>query len=281
MLLPIAYISAFALSAFQPEVKLLGALAIPCSAEILAEADSSRSPACYSVNAGHPLRLDLDAGDSGDRINAWRFGIRAVGNAVGSASGQYIDGAGRESWTHDFTLPRSGDKTRMYEVAVEIESGVAHEERVFHIENVVRQKSESAWTIAGTNIRLGPSGCWKEAPEILVALSLQSCTDKSRALKAVAANLIGGISLREYVTHSIEVYSRAGVWRVGQRRPIPAALGEGERVILVQTIGPRVSSVNKYFIHDGPRVVIVTSYGNGIDAPDPGAWLSLTAADHE
>jgi hypothetical protein len=281
MILPIACLSAFVLIAFQPEVRLLGAQSVPCSAEFLAAGESGTSPTCYSVNAGHPLRLDLDTADSSDRINAWRFGVRSIESGVTVASGQYIDGAGRESWNHDFTLPRDDDTTTSYEVTLEIESGDARAQRVFYIENVVRQKTESAWTIAGTNIRLGPSGCWKETPEILTALTLQSCTDNALVLKAVVANLAGGISLQQYVSNSIEVYSRAGIWRVGKRRPIPAALGEGERVILVQTIGPSVRSLNKYFMHDGPRVVVVTSYGNGIDAPDPGEWLSVKHGSHD
>jgi hypothetical protein len=278
MIFPIACLSALALAAFQPEVKLLGAQSIPCSADILATGASSTSPTCYSVNAGHPLRLDLDTADSGDRINAWRYGVRSIGSGVTVASGQYMDKAGRESWNHDFTLPRNDSVTTAYAVNLEMESGDARAERVFHIENVIRQRSETAWTIAGTNVRLGPSGCWKETPEILLALSLQSCTDKSQALKAVAANLADGTSLQQYVTNSIEVYSRAGVWRVEQRRPIPAALGEGEKVVLTQTIGPSVHSVTKYFIHDGPRVVVVSSYGVGVDGPDPDEWLSVGAS---
>ena len=73
MIFPVAYLSALALAAFQPEMRLLGAQSVPCSADILATGVSGTSPTCYSVNAGHPLRLDLDTADSGLMVErkAW------------------------------------------------------------------------------------------------------------------------------------------------------------------------------------------------------------------
>lgn len=258
-------------------IKLLGAQRVACAnAE-----ENSDGLACYSVNAGHPMRIRIASTDERRRITAGRYFVKASSTSKALRSGQFIDGKGRDEWHTDLELPSNEEKTTSYDLFVEAESDGRHIERTFRIMNVAHGRSDAAWTIAGTSIRLAPSGCWHEVREVMMTLSLESCDKKLNAIKAVVVSPARGLTLQQYVTNSVEVYSRRETWAVSRRGPLPSYLGEGEMLELAQTIGEKQQLINKYFLRSGEKIVVVTRYYSDHKPPasDDVSWLTVPALE--
>lgn len=188
-----------------------------------------------------------------------------------------MDAKGKEVWLADLDLPVG--RASLLKINVDIDTPAGHFERILYVQGIERSESDNSWLVPGTDIRLTPEGCWHEKHDIAMTLSLEACDDPSQSIKAVVVDPRVGVTMQQYVTNSVEAYSRLGTWRVKQRQPLPPSLGIGERLDLVQTIGGESRHIDKFFIAQRDKITIVSRYraSDARQSDQSTAWLLVAS----
>ncbi|GEM_PF-6327219 len=265
-----------------PVVGIDGARPVDCHALLLLTAIRP-AQACFLADPDGDLALRVEAQGAG-AIHALRHAVTdIIGPGQATSSGIAVDGREQPVWTVPLALPRSAAgplspvgqnddaapsparepaRPGLYRIGVELDgdAGSVEHDLVLAVPPPGTIRIGQVWPVPGTALRFAPDGCWVEAEDPVVTLSLRACADPSLAVKLVVVTPPQWLGLEQYVTNSVEAYSRTGIWHVEKRRSMTAGRNGQVSLSLKQTIAGKTTSLVKEFIGREGKFVVVTGY---------------------
>jgi hypothetical protein len=264
-------ILAQASSAQSVDTTLLGAKPTECWKGL--SSDTPEFAGCYTTTDGPALRVALKTNES-TGIMSWRYIVTRLGDDTETSSGNFLKGGAPQTWNEVVPVPITEGLRPLYELRLFVEIGTAYVTRVMYVESVGQTTARHTWRLADTKIVLHPVGCWKRETAPLMNLVLTACSRKSSAIKAVLVSPARGLTLKQYVTNSIDLYSRTGIWHVKRRTTAPSNLGSGELLELTQFTGKTNQSIVKLFLEQDDKIAIVSIY-NSDESTDVSDWVGI------
>lgn len=250
-------------------VGLKGADSAACAAAVNAEA-------CFVARSSVSISLEVRSSDGNSTIHSVRYGMFEFEKSAVIASGEQIDGKGQSIETIPLPFPHSKSTGCGYDqIVMQIPGRYVVQTYVGTGEDVRSRKlvldilpDENflpvARPVGSTRMKISPKGIWRDIPRhgaIPAALEIESCTMPGVRIVAFVVQPVPGVSLRQYVTHSIAAYSDNAMWHVRTREPSHIASTDAEHLSLEQTISGVSVNIEKYFVAVDTKIVILSIYG--------------------